>query len=104
MIVLDVKRGLKRLRSATRSQLAAELGESPGAVEAALAYWESRGRVRRLAAVYAPCAPVACSSCPITATCGTAGADAPADEYLEWIAEATSGDPSVADGIAPARR
>ncbi len=84
MIVLDVKRGLKRLRSVTLSQLAAELGEPSSVVEAALSFWESKGCVRRRPAVYGQCAPITCASCPLTSTCG-GEVDSHADEYVEWI-------------------
>ena len=103
MIVREVKRALRRLHAATLSQLATELGASSSVVSAALAYWESRGRVRRLEAVYGQCSPIACSSCPIAPTC-VADIDSPADEYIEWVGEAAPGDAVDTRAAVPVRR
>jgi hypothetical protein len=86
MLLTEVREALKDRGSATLSQLSAETGIDPRFLDAALAHWEHRGRVRRHRALPSTCSPVACKSCPLVPLCGERDA-AEYAEYFSWIEE-----------------
>ncbi|HKK47790.1 MAG TPA: FeoC-like transcriptional regulator [Alkalispirochaeta sp.] len=70
MIVAEVKREMQTRRRATISQLAAELGESPGRIADAMRLHVERGRVsRELLMPDAGCDVTGCAHCPLVGAC-----------------------------------
>jgi hypothetical protein len=65
MILTRVKHGLKSLKAATASQLAADLSLSRADVETALEFWVRRGDVQICAGITGPACGTACTKCPI---------------------------------------
>lgn len=65
MILTRVKHGLKSLKAATASQLAADLALRRADVETALEFWVRRGDVQICAGVTGPACGTSCTKCPI---------------------------------------
>jgi hypothetical protein len=107
VLLTEVKAALRARGRATLSQLAAETGIEPRFLDAALAHWEQKGRVRRHRGLPEACSPVACKSCPLVPLCNTkndaseSGAeaggreDAGGQEFYEWIESPTAGSTQV---------
>lgn len=90
MTLRDVGRALERLEAATLTQLAAELGASPGEVEVLLEFWERRGNVRRCDLQATTACGTTCRACPIggsraTPTDAPPGDRAGATTVYEWV-------------------
>lgn len=96
MLLTEVRAALRARGSATLSQLAADTGIEPRFLDAALAHWEQRGRVRRYPGLPSTCSPVACKSCPLVPVCRDVGEryEKVEREYLEW----TEGDQETKAG------
>jgi hypothetical protein len=60
-----VKHGLKSLKAATASQLAADLSLGRTEVETALEFWVRRGDVQTCAGITGPACGTSCTKCPI---------------------------------------
>jgi len=65
MILTRVKHGLKTLKAATASQLAADLSLGRTEVETALEFWVRRGDVQVCAGITGPACGTSCTKCPI---------------------------------------
>jgi hypothetical protein len=87
MLLTEVRAALRARGSATLSQLSAETGIDPRFLNAALAHWEHRGRVRRHRGLPSTCSPVACKSCPLVPVCRSdeERSERVEQEYVEWV-------------------
>ncbi|MFP4068297.1 MAG: FeoC-like transcriptional regulator [Spirochaetaceae bacterium] len=70
MILTRVKRGLKTMKAATASQLAADLSLARKDVEAVLDFWVHRGDVRACEERVGPACGTTCTKCPIGRAAG----------------------------------
>ncbi|MFW5694577.1 MAG: FeoC-like transcriptional regulator [Alkalispirochaeta sp.] len=85
MIVSAVKKELQSRHRATISQLAAELGESPQRVAAALQLHVERGRAfREVLVPEGGCAVTQCAHCPLVGACRVDDTPTTGVEVFVW--------------------
>ena len=65
MTLRELGSTLERMKAATLTQLAAEMGASPREIEPLLAFWEHRGNVRRCSRPQASGCGTRCRACPL---------------------------------------